>query len=84
MIKTINTTTLRNNWKASLDHVRESKQPLVITERAMPTAVLLNIDEFEDLLSVKDQKFLASIAAARKQHAKNDVVSMDELFEKLA
>jgi prevent-host-death family protein len=81
MIKTINATKLRNNFKESMDHVKESKQPLMITERAVPTAVLIDIDEFEDLLSAKDKGFLASIKRARKEYAKGNVVSMNELFE---
>jgi PHD/YefM family antitoxin component YafN of YafNO toxin-antitoxin module len=55
--------------------------PLVITERAIPTAVLIDIDEFEDMLSSKDKVFLASIKAARKQHEKGSLISMNELFE---
>ena len=83
MIKTINTTTLRSHFRESMEHVRESKQPLVITERAIPTAVLLDIDEYEDLLSAKDKTYLASIKEARKSYAKGDVVEMNELFEQL-
>ena len=40
MIKTINATALRSNFRESMEHVKESRQPLVITERAVATAVL--------------------------------------------
>ncbi len=80
MIKTINATALRSNFKVSMDHVKSSKMPLVITERAIPTAVLMGIDEFEDLLSARDKVFLASIRTARKEYAKGDVVNMHDLF----
>jgi PHD/YefM family antitoxin component YafN of YafNO toxin-antitoxin module len=53
----------------------------VITERAVPTAVLIDIDEFEDMLSSKDKKFLMSIKVARKEYAKGEVIDMHELFE---
>ncbi len=80
MIKTINATALRSNFRESMDHVKESKMPLVITERSVPTAVLMDIDEFEDLLSAKDKKYLASIKFARKEYAKGNVVNMHDLF----
>ena len=80
MIKTINATTLRSHFRESMEHVKQSKKPLVITERAIPTAVLMDIDEFEDLLSAKDKEFMASIKAARKEYAKGDVVNMHDLF----
>ena len=65
MIKTINTTELRSNFKSAMDHVKESKQPLIVTERGVPTTVLIDIDEFEDYLTVKDKEFVASIKKAR-------------------
>ncbi len=80
MIKTINTTNLRANLKSAMDHVRESKKPLVITERDIPTAVLLNLDEYEDLLSEKDSAFLESIKRARAQAKKGEVFDMSDVF----
>jgi prevent-host-death family protein len=80
MIKTINSTKFRNNFKDTMDHVKKSKLPLIITERDIPTAVLIDIDEYEDALSAKDKTFVASIKKARSQHAKGDVLSMDDVF----
>lgn len=80
MIKTINTTNLRNNLKEATRYVRESKRPLVVTERGVPTSVLVNIDEFEDYLETKDKDFIASIKRARQQKARGDVFSMEDVF----
>ena len=80
MIKTINTTKFRNNFKDTMDHVKKSKKPLVITERDIPSAVLIDIDEYEDLLSGKDKEFLATIKRARAQYLKNDVLDMSDVF----
>ena len=63
-----------------MDHVRESKKPLIITERSLPTAVLIDLDEFEDLLSSKDADFKKSIMHAREQYKKGNVYSMDDVF----
>jgi len=80
MIKTINTTNLRNNLKDATRYVSESKRPLVVTERGVPTLVLVDIDEFEDYLEAKDKRFLASIKKARQQQARGDVYSMEDVF----
>lgn len=80
MIKTINSTKFRNNFKDTMDHVKRSKAPLIITERDVPTAVLIDIDEYEDALSAKDKLFLASIKKARAQYAKGNVIDMTDVF----
>lgn len=80
MIKTINTTNLRNNLKDATRYVRESKRPLVVTERGLPTTVLIDIDEFEDYLEGKDKNFIASIKKARAEHARGEVFSMEDVF----
>lgn len=80
MIKTVSTTNLRNNLKDALDHVKESKKPLVITERDIPTAVLLDINEYEDFLSSKDKEFIKSITKARTSYAQGDVFEMSDVF----
>mgnify|MGYP000435057624 CR=1 FL=1 len=46
MIKTINATKFRNNFKDTMDHVKKSKKPLIITDRDVPSAILIDIDEF--------------------------------------
>lgn len=39
------------------------------------------IDEYEDLLSGKDKKFLASIKCARAQYIKGHTYDIDEVFK---
>jgi prevent-host-death family protein len=80
MIKTINSTKFRANFKDTMDHVKKSKMPLIITERDVPTAVLIDIDEYEDSLSAKDKEFVASIKKARAQYVKGDALTMDDVF----
>ena len=80
MIKTINTTNLRNNLKEATNYVRESKKPLIITERGVPTSVLVNIDEYEDYLESRNGEYLVSVKKAREQIRKGQVHSMDDVF----
>lgn len=63
-----------------MDHVKSSKKPLVITERDIPSAVLIDIDEYEDLLSGKDKEFVASIKRARAEYKKGQVFDMTDVF----
>jgi len=80
MIKTINTTNLRNNLKEATTYVRESKRPLIITERGVPTTVLVDIDEYEDYLESRNREYVASVKKSREQIKKGEVFTMDEVF----
>jgi prevent-host-death family protein len=80
MIKTINATKFRNNFKDTMDHVKKSKKPLIITDRDVPSAILIDIDEYEDLLLGKDKEYLTSIKNARAQYAKGNVLDMSDVF----
>lgn len=80
MIKTIDSSTLRANWKDAMSHIKKSKKPLIIKQRNIPTAVLVDIDEYEDYLAAHDKDFLASIKKARSQYEKGDVFDMNDVF----
>jgi prevent-host-death family protein len=80
MIKTIQASELRSGFKSALGHVKKTKEPLVITERGIPTSVLVSIDEYEDYLSAHDPKFLASIKAARKERKEGKTYSFEDVF----
>lgn len=84
MIKTIQASQLRGGLKTALGHVKKTKQPLVITERGVPTSVLVSIDEYEDYLSVRDPKLVASIKTARKEYENGDTFSFSDVFGKIA
>ncbi len=80
MIKTIQSSELRSGFKSALGHIKKTKEPLIITERGVPTSVLVSIDEYEDYLSAKDPKFIASIKDARKEHKEGKVYSFSDVF----
>ena len=61
MPETISSTKLRANLKDALLHVKESKKPLVVTERGTPTSVLLDIDSYLTLLKQYDKKAWAKL-----------------------
>lgn len=84
MIKTIQASELRNNFKDALSHVKKTKKPLVITERGIPTSVLVDIDEYEDYLSVQDPELVASIKEARTEYKKGKTLSFSDVFGSLS
>ncbi len=80
MIKTIQSSDLRNHFKDALMHVKKTRQPLVITERGIPTSVLVDIDAYEDYISERDQKLIASVKKARGEYKKGEVLSFSDVF----
>lgn len=84
MIKTIQASELRSSIKSALGHVKKTKKPLIITERGVPTTVLVSIDEYEDYLSAQDPAFVASIKVARTEHKKGKEFSFTDVFGKIS
>ena len=82
VIHTIQSSALRAGFADALKLVKRTKKPLVIEQRNVPSAVLVDIDEYEDYLNSIDPDFLAGVAKARKE-AKRKVFSMDDVFGNL-
>ena len=80
MIKTIQATKLRSGFKDALTHVKESKKPLIITERGVPTTVLIDIDEYEDYLMSIDSEFMKGLRIAEGEKKRGKVHSFDDVF----
>ena len=80
MIKTIQATKLRAHFKDALGHVKKTKQPLIITERGVPTSVLIDIDEFEDYLMMQDKKSLAELKQSEKEYKEGKVHTLEDVF----
>jgi len=83
MIKTIQASALRSDFKNALSHVKKTKRPLIITERGIPTSVLVSIDEYEDQLASHDKELAASIKKARAEYERGAVFSFDDVFGKV-
>lgn len=83
MIKTIQVSELRNNFKDALTHVKKTKSPLMITERGIPTSVLVSIDEYEDYLSAQDPELIASIKEAREEYKNGKTFTFSDVFGSL-
>ena len=84
MSNLIQASTLRNNLAGVLSAVeKKSKDYLLVTKKGTPSAALVNLDFFEDLLALSSPKYLKSIKEARKQIKKGEYFSHDEVFGEL-
>ncbi|OGM21019.1 hypothetical protein A2714_01590 [Candidatus Woesebacteria bacterium RIFCSPHIGHO2_01_FULL_38_9] len=75
----VNATILRNNLSSAIKEVKR-KDYLLVAKRGKITSALVDIELFEDLLSLKDKKFLKSIKKAREEYEKGEVFSHTEVF----
>lgn len=79
-IQSIDSSDLRAHFKAALSTVKRTKKPMLIKQRNIPTAVLVDIDEYEDYLDSRNPELLASITKARKEIKAGKVFSTDDVF----
>jgi prevent-host-death family protein len=70
---------LRQGAAALLKRVRESKKPVVVTQRGRAAAVLLSIDEYER--REHDFEILLLLAQGEKEIAADEGYSLAEVME---
>ena len=61
-------TDLRQDAAAALDRVRRSREPLVITQRGRPAAVMLSVEAYE--LGERERQILRILAAGEQEVTK--------------
>lgn len=71
----------RANATALIQKIRETKRPLIITQRGKGSAVILDISEYEALLSKLE--LLQEIAIAEKQVNEGKVSEHEDAKEKV-
>ena len=76
----INTTVLRNNLASALEEVQKKSKYLLITRKKKITSAIINIDLFEDLLSLANKKYVNAIKKARKEFERGEFFTFDEVF----
>ena len=82
-LKSIDSSVLRQNWKEAANYVSETAMPLIVKTRNAASHVILDIDEYEDMLSAKRPEYLADIAESRAQHKRGEVYSFEDVFGKI-
>jgi PHD/YefM family antitoxin component YafN of YafNO toxin-antitoxin module len=76
----VSTTVLRNNLADTMKEVTKKKDYLLVAKKGKVTSALVNIDLFEDLLSLADKKYKATIKKARKEYEEGQVFSHKQVF----
>ncbi len=74
--------------KKWVDQVRETDQPVIITQRGKPAAVLVSCDDFEGLQATRDEMsypdWKKRLARAEQESAAGKGMTLDEYFRKRA
>jgi antitoxin YefM len=71
----------RANAAAFVQHVRQTRRPLVLTQRGRGAAVLLDISEYERL--VERAELLEDIATAEEQIAAGESIEHEEAKQQI-
>ena len=69
---------LRQEAAAVLKRLRETNDPVVVTQRGRAAAVLLSIEEYER--KERDLEILSLLARGEKEIASNQGVALDEVM----
>jgi hypothetical protein len=75
----ITSTTLRNNLSDALDKV-SNKNYLLVSRGKKIDHALIDIDFLEDLLALKNKKYLKNIKNARKEYQDGSSLSHKQVF----
>lgn len=78
----VTTTILRNNLADVINGI-EQKKYLLVAKKNKITSALVDIDFFEDLIAMVNQKYLESIRHAREEYKRGDFLTHDQVFGKL-
>ena len=75
----VNATILRNNLSDVINDVKK-KDYILIAKRGKITSALVSVELFEDLLALKDKKYLKGIKKAREEYEKGEIFTHAEVF----
>ncbi len=83
MVKTISVTKARINLGEVIKRVHLNKENFVLEKGGIPVAAILDIDEFEDWLEMKDPKIKEQIRRGFEECKKGKAVSLDKSLSKI-
>lgn len=82
MVKTIPITKARINLGEVIKRVHLNKENFVLEKGGIPVAAILDIDEFEDWLEMKDPKIKEQIRRGYKEYKKGKTIRLDKFLSK--
>lgn len=78
--KTIDTTDLRNNLSATIRALGKDDILFIKSRGKLTGKAIIDDELLEDLLLLKDEKYLADIARSRDEIKRSDIYTFDEVF----
>lgn len=55
--------------------------PIIVEKNSQPEMVCISIDDYEDFLEIKDEKFQKEMGSASKAMKKGEFGTLDDLYE---
>jgi prevent-host-death family protein len=83
MVKTIAITKARINLGEVIKRVHLNKENFVLEKGGIPVAAILDIDEFEDWLEMKDSKIKGQIRRGYEEYKKGKTIPLDKFLSKI-
>jgi len=83
MVKNIFMTKARINLGEVIKRVHLNKENFVLEKGGIPVAAILDIDEFEDWLEMKDPKIKEQIRRGHKEYKKGKTIPLDKFLSKI-
>jgi prevent-host-death family protein len=83
VVKTISVTKARINLEEVIKRVHLNKDSFVLEKGGIPVAAILDIDEFEDWLEMKDPKIKEQIRRGYEEYKKGKTVPLDKFISKI-
>jgi prevent-host-death family protein len=80
MATTVSACIARTQLGALLKEAAQHRARFVITKSGKPTAVLLSISDFDDMLEEVDPEFRKSLTAAAREHHSGRAATLRELL----
>ena len=83
MVKRIPITKARINLGEVIKRVHLNKENFVLEKGGIPVAAILDIDEFEDWLEMKDPKIKEQIRRGYMEYKKGKTIPLDKFLSKI-
>ncbi len=88
MTKMIGIKQAKMDFERLAEEIWRSKDRLLIEKDGLPIAVLLSMDDFENLMEtigkLSDSEYLASIREARAEYKRGEVDTLEDLYTKVS
>lgn len=85
MTRTIGLKEAGMDFERLTEEIWRSKGRLLIEKDGLPIAVLISIDDFEDMMEtigeLSDPEYLASIREARAEYKRGEVDTLEDLYK---